>query len=63
MSLNSRAITKLLPVLTVLQWLSAVGDVKSDQKIDIAITKGPNKIRYRKWSLVKVSSTHNMWHN
>jgi len=39
MSLNSQAITKLLPVLTVLQWLSAVGDVKSDQKIDIAITK------------------------
>ena len=44
MSLNSLAIIKLLKVLTVLQWLSAIGDVKSDQKIDIAIAKWPDKV-------------------
>ena len=39
LSLNSLAITKLLPVLTLLQWLSTLGGVKGDQKIDKAITK------------------------
>lgn len=36
---NSVANTKLLPVLTVLQWLSAFGGVKDDQEVNIAITK------------------------
>jgi hypothetical protein len=37
-TLNAQAITKLLPVLIVLQWVSAFGVVQNYHKIDIAIT-------------------------
>jgi hypothetical protein len=42
-TLNAQAITKLLPVLIVLQWVSAFGVVQNYQKIDIAITSDRTK--------------------
>jgi hypothetical protein len=42
-NLNTQAITKLLPVLIVLQWVSAFGVVQNYQKIDIAITSDRTK--------------------
>jgi hypothetical protein len=42
-NLNAQAITKLLLVLIVLQWLSAFGVVQNYQKIDIAITSDRTK--------------------
>jgi hypothetical protein len=42
-TLNAQAITKLLPVLIVLHWVSAFGVVQNYQKIDIAITSDRTK--------------------